>query len=132
MTRNKAGEAESPGRSWVVTHWGALSFRDSGAGQQCDRRSTSGRPCGLQSVGWIGVGGSGRPGEKRLGFQPEFWEGRCRPAGPTSSHPPGAVPPPPTEGPRQLCLPNRLPAQPQTHGPLASFLPPRWHLTHIL
>ena len=58
-----------------MAHWGALSFRDSGAGQQCDRRSTSGRPCGLQCVGWIGVGGSGRPGEKRLGYQPEFWEG---------------------------------------------------------
>lgn len=65
-------------------------------------------------VGWIGVGGSGRPGEKRLGFQPGFWEGRYRPAGPTPSQPRGVVPPPPTEGPRQLCLPSTLPAQPRT------------------
>ena len=34
-----------------------------------------------RSVGWVGVGGSGRPGEKSLGFEPEFWGGRCRPAG---------------------------------------------------
>lgn len=110
-----------------MAHWGALSFLTLERGS-----SVIGGALQEDRVGWIGVGGSGRPGEKRLGSEPEFWEGRCRPAGRTPSHPRGVIPPPPTEGPRQLCLPSTLPAQPQTHGPLASFLPPRWHLTHIL
>lgn len=31
-----------------------------------------------RSVGWVGVGGSGRPGEKSLGFEPEFWGGEMQ------------------------------------------------------
>ena len=79
------------------------------------------------SVGWIGEGGSGRPGEKRLGFEPEFWRGDAD----QFSEPLPTLVELPTEGPHQLCLPNALPAQSQTHGPVASFVSPWWHLTHI-
>lgn len=48
-----------------------------------------------RSVGWVGVGGSGRPGEESLGFEPEFWGGgdadQLAEPLPTS-HPRGAVP----------------------------------------
>lgn len=64
--------------------------------------------------------GIGSARQKKLGFGLEVWRG-CPDVwtGFTSQWPCGPAPPPSLsiEGPHQLCLPNALPSQSQTHRP---------------
>ena len=71
-------------------------------------------------------GGNGRAGKKRLGFELEFWEGSCRPAGRTPSHHGALVElslplPCPPRDPISFAFQMLSPRQSQTHGPLASL-----------